>query len=128
MVQRGIDPISAADLRLSQLLGDDNLIAQTVPGMVAAAPADAPRVASVTGTQFTGSPFEDILGKAVESLNGVSRSETYANQLIDSYLRGEAELQDVMAAQAKMNIMMQLAVTSVNTAVTTFQQITQMQI
>ncbi|HVN66915.1 MAG TPA: flagellar hook-basal body complex protein FliE [Candidatus Sulfotelmatobacter sp.] len=128
MAQRSIDPVSAADLRLSQLLGQDDLLAQTVPGMVAAAPADVPATASATGTQFTGSPFEDILSKAVESLNGVSRSEMYANQLIDSYLRGQAELQDVMAAQAKMSVMMQLAVTSVNTAVTTFQQITQMQI
>jgi len=121
----GIDPVRAADLRLSQLLGEDPLMAQVVPGMV---PGDAPAAASAAPMQFTGSPFEDILGKAIESLNGVSRSEVYANQLIESYLQGQAELQDVMAAQAKMSVMMTLAVTSVNTAVNTFKEITQMQI
>ncbi|MGB9613085.1 MAG: flagellar hook-basal body complex protein FliE, partial [Candidatus Margulisiibacteriota bacterium] len=78
--------------------------------------------------KFTGNPFEDILAKAIESLEGVSKTEIYANQLVDKYVRGEAELQEVMIAQAKMSIMVQMAVTTVNAAVTTFKEITQMQV
>jgi flagellar hook-basal body complex protein FliE len=120
----GINPVSA-DLRLAQLLGDNDFLAQA-PAVPAAPPAAAP--AAVSGVSFTGSPFEDMLAKAIESLNKVSQTELYANQLVDKYVRGQAELQDVMVAQSKMSIMVQLAVTSVNAAVNTFKEITQMQI
>jgi flagellar hook-basal body complex protein FliE len=52
----------------------------------------------------------------------------YANQLIDKYLKGEVELQDVMVVQSKMSIMVQLAITTINTAVNTFKEITQIQV
>jgi flagellar hook-basal body complex protein FliE len=81
-----------------------------------------------TGVPLTGNPFDDVLAKAIEALDGVSRSELYTNQLIDKYVRGEAELQDVMIAQSKMSVMSQLAVTTVNAAVNTFKEITQLQI
>lgn len=48
--------------------------------------------------------------------------------MIDKYARGEVDLQDVMVAQSKMTIMAQLALTTVNSAVGTFKEITQMQI
>ncbi len=115
-----IGPISA-EMRLAQILGDD-LIAQTAP----VAPNANPGVAKPGFAE--GSPFDDILGKAIESLNAVSRSERYADQLVNKYIRGEAELHEVMVAQSKMSIMVQLAVTTINTAVTTFKEITQMQI
>lgn len=118
-----IDPISA-ESRLARLLGTDDLLAQVpagTPGVNAAAdPAQR--------TQFSGNVFDDILSQAIEALNGVSRSEVYANQMVNRYLRGEIELHEVMAAQSKMSIMVQLAVTTINTAVTTFKEITQMQV
>jgi len=117
-----IDPVSA-DMRLAQLLGEDDLLAQAP---AAAAPIPASPAPAAAG--LTGNAFEDILSKAIESLNGVSRSEFYANQLMTQYARGEAELQDVVVANAKMSVMVQLAVTAVNSAVTTFKEITQMQI
>lgn len=117
-----IDPVTA-NLRLAQLLGDD-LLAQAP----AAPAAPMPAAPSSAGTEFTGNPFEDVLAKAIESLEGVSRSEIYANQLVEKYVKGEAELQDVMVAQSKMSIMMQLAVTTVNSAVSSFKEITQIQV
>ena len=117
-----IGPVNP-EIRLAQLLGED-YIAQTP----AVAPASTPAAGSVGNTAFTGNPFEDILSKAIESLNGVSRSEMYANELAEKYIRGEAELHEVMVAQAKMNVLVQLAVTTVNAAVTTFKEITQIQI
>lgn len=111
-----INPIGA-EMKLAKILGDDYLA--QVP-----AAAGAP----VEGAKFSGSPFEDILSKSIEALNGVSRSEFYANQMIDGYLRGEVELHDVMTAQSKMSVMVQLAVTTVNSAVTTFKEIIQMQV
>lgn len=115
----GIEPLS---LKLAQILGDDTLVAQTpaAPPTPAAAPAESP--------YFKTSPFEDILGKAIDALEGISQSETYANQLIDKYVRGQADLQDVMTTTSKLNILVQLAVTTVNTAVNTFKEITQMQV
>jgi len=116
----GIDPLH---MRLAQLMGDDPLLAQ--------APVAPPSVgvpAAPEGVKFTGSPFEDVLSRAIDALEGVSKSEARANQLIDRYVRGEADLQDVMLETSKMSIMVQLAVTTVNLAVTTFKEITQMQI
>ena len=117
-----INPIDA-ELRLAQILGEDFLT--EAPGSV---PAAAPGVSAGQRTEFSGNPFEDVLSKAIDSLEGISRSEIYANELIDKYLLGEVELQEVMVAQSKMSIMIQLAVTTINSAVTTFKEITQMQI
>jgi len=117
-----ISPI-AADMRLTQLLED---------GVVA-----ADRALPVSTSEFitpgqrielSGNPFEDVLSKAIESLNNVSQSEIYADRLVNNYLKGEVELQDVMIAQAKANLMVQFAVTTVNSAVNTFKEVTQMQI
>jgi flagellar hook-basal body complex protein FliE len=113
-------------MRLAQLLGEDDLVAQAPAAAAPAAPASmAPSASSV---KFPGNPFDDVLAKAIESLEGVNRSEVYANQMIDKYIRGEADIQDVMVAQSKMSVMMQLAVTTVNASVNTFKEITQMQI
>jgi flagellar hook-basal body complex protein FliE len=120
----GIDPVKAS-LRLAQLLGEDEVVAQAPLAPSAASPAQP---APAGRSDFSGNPFEDILAKAIESLEKVSKTEIYANELVDKFVRGEAELQEVMVAQAKMSIMVQLAVTTVNAAVTTFKEITQMQV
>lgn len=111
----GIDPLH---LKLAQLIGEEEPVTSTNPVV---GPAR-------TGPSFTGSPFEDILSKAVDSLEGISRAERTANDLIDRYVRGEADLQDVMVQSSKLNILVQLAVTTINLAVTTFKEITQMQV
>ena len=113
-----IGPVSP-ETRLAQLLGDDYDIAQVSPTV---APGFAEK------TTFTGNAFDDILSKAISALNSVSASERYADQMVNRYVRGEVELHEVMVAQSKMSIMVQLAVTTINTAVTTFKEITQMQI
>ena len=116
-----INPISA-EMRLAQILGED-FLAQ------APSAAPGPTPAQPTGrTEFSGNPFEDMLSQAISALEGVSCSEVYANQLVSQYLKGEVDLKDVMVAQAKMSIMVQLAVTTINSAVNTFKEITQMQI
>jgi flagellar hook-basal body complex protein FliE len=48
--------------------------------------------------------------------------------MVNSYLRGEVELHEVMLAQSKMSIQIQLAMTVINSAVTSFKEITQMQV
>lgn len=121
-----IDPV-AAEMRLAQLLGEDGLLAQA-PMTPAAPSPNAPAPATGPGATFTGNPFEDILSKAIEALEGVSKSEVHANQLVDKYVKGEIDIQDVMIAQAKMNLVVTMAVTTVNAAVNTFKEITQMQV
>jgi flagellar hook-basal body complex protein FliE len=113
-----------AEMRLAQLLGDD-FLAQAPESPAAITPGNQ---LTTPAADFTGNPFEDVLKKAVESLESVSKTELYANQLVDKYLKGEAEISDVMAAQAKMSVMVNLAVTTVNSAVTTFKEITQIQV
>jgi len=118
-----INPIKA-ELKLAQLLGDDFL----AQAPAAAAPQPTTSAAAAGRSEFTGNLFEDILSKSIEALNGVSQSEFYANQLIDRYVRGQADLQEVMVAQSKMNVMVQLATTTINNAVQTFKEITSIQI
>lgn len=74
------------------------------------------------------SVFDDMLSKAVDALEGVSNTEAAANQAMEGYIRGEMDVSEVMVATAKMNIAVQLAVTTVTSAVNTFKEITQMQI
>ena len=72
--------------------------------------------------------FDDMLGKAVNALEGVSKTENAANQAMNNYINGQIDVSEVMVATAKMNIAVQLAVTTVTSAVTAFKEITQMQI
>lgn len=99
---------------------NDVLLAQ-VPGMAGGVGTAGPRALPTN-------PFDDVLSKAVDALNGVSQTEYTANDMINKYIAGQAELSDVMLATSKMNIAVQLAVTVITTAVSTFQQITQMQV
>lgn len=124
-----VGPLTA-EARLAQLIGDNgygsDFLAQA-PTVSPASPA-APQAPAVQNIGLTGNAFEDILNKSIEALNGVSRSELHADQLIDKYRHGQADLQDVMVAQSKMSVMSTLAVTVVNSAVNTFKEITQIQI
>jgi len=76
----------------------------------------------------TPSIFDQMLGRAVDSLNSVSELEMNTNKLIDQYVQGKAELSDVMMATAKMTIAVNLAVSTITTAVSSFKEITQMAI
>jgi flagellar hook-basal body complex protein FliE len=87
-----------------------------------------PPVAPAAPVEQNGSIFDQMLGRAIDSLNSVSESEMNANKLIDSYINGKAELSDVMMATSKMTIAVQLAVTTITTAVSSFKEITQMPI
>lgn len=84
--------------------------------------------AAQTAPVDSGNIFDEMLGRAVDALNNVSEVEMNANKLIDDYIAGKAELSDVMLATSKMTIAVQLAVSTVTTAVTTFKEITQMAI
>jgi flagellar hook-basal body complex protein FliE len=72
--------------------------------------------------------FDQVLGRAVDALDSVSQTEMNANRLIDDYIAGKVELSDVMIATSKMTIAVQLAVTTITSAVSTFKEITQMPI
>jgi flagellar hook-basal body complex protein FliE len=96
-----------------------------VAGETPVAPTAAP---GATGPVEGGNIFDDMLGRAMEALNSVSESELNANKLIDLYVQGKAELSDVMLATSKMTIAVQLAVTAVTTAVSSFKEITSMSI
>jgi flagellar hook-basal body complex protein FliE len=90
------------------------------PAIVPVAPTAAP--------SKDDSIFDQVLGRAVDALNSVSQTEMNANKLIDDYIAGKVELSDVMIATSKMTIAVQLAVTTITSAVSTFKEITQMPI
>jgi len=118
-----IKPIMPIGLDDTAAQGDmDNMSLAALPG---AAGSGITPVGG--GLSLSNSPFEAIFSKAVNALEGVSQSEFKANDLIDKYIQGKADLQEVMVATSKMNIMVQLAVTTISSAVTSFQQLTQMQ-
>lgn len=88
----------------------------------------APAAAAAPSVPETGNIFDEMLGRAIDSLNSVSEIEMNANKLIDDYIVGKAELSDVMIATSKMTIAVQLAVTTITSAVSSFKEITQMAI
>lgn len=115
-----VSPISRIDPRLiAQILGPG----EEVP--VAETTQQAPATAPLTTSNNT---FDSIFNKAVDSLEGVSKLEQNSDVLMNQYMQGKAELSDVMIATAKMNLAVQLAVTTLTSAVNTFKEITQMQI
>ena len=116
-------PIGRIDPKmLAEILGGDDIMA-AVPSTSSIAPP-----AGDISVKKTSSPFDDMLGKAVDSLEHVSKAENDTNLLINKYINGNADISDVMIATSKMNLMMSLAVTAVTSAVNTFKEITQMQI
>lgn len=112
-------PISRIDPRLiAQILGPDDNAA-------VAGPVQTPS-AGIGSTNSNS--FDTIFQKAVDTLEGVSKMENNADVLMNQYVQGKAEVSDVMIANAKMNLAVQLAVTTLTSAVSTFKEITQMQI
>jgi flagellar hook-basal body complex protein FliE len=91
-------------------------------------PRVAPAATTPAGPAQTESIFDTVLGRAVDALNSVSEAEMNANSLIDGYIAGKVELSDVMIATSKMTVAVQLAVTTITSAVSTFKEITQMSI
>ncbi len=117
-----LNSISKIDPKLlAEILGGD----QITPGASNSIGSSSP-VGNLD--KASSSPFDNILSKAVDALEGTSKIENDANAMIEKYTQGKAELSDVMMATAKMNIAIQLAVTTVSSAVNTFKEITQMQI
>lgn len=108
---------------------DPNLLAQIMgPEETGQARGPAAEEAAAGLLKPATSPFEDILNRAVNSLEGVSKMENDTNLLINRYIQGNADLSDVMIATSKTGLAVQLAVTAVTSAVNTFKEITQMQI
>ena len=92
---------------------------------------EAPKIlqpVAAPGPAQTENIFDEMLGKAVDALQNVSNVEMNANKLMDDYLAGKVELSDVMIATSKMTLAVQLAVTTITSAVSTFKEITQMPI
>lgn len=116
---KGIDPLQ---FRLAQLIGETEKPLE-VAQVSQVQPGDSSLDLSVSQ-----SPFEDILSKAVDAMSNISKTEMHANQLMDKYVHGQADLQDVMIASSKASVMIQMAVTTINLAVNTFKEITQMQV
>ncbi len=71
-------------------------------------------------------PFQSLLDKAVDSLNAVSAQEMNSEKLINDYIQGKASLEDVMIEVEKANLSVNLAMTVINTSVTTIKEIMQM--
>ena len=117
------EPINAITSQITpNVLGDD-LIGQIQP-----APLQGPAAPGIERPGFSGNAFEDILNSSIDSLNRVSSDENRVNDMINGYLKGEVELHEVLVAQAKVGVVIQLALTTINTAVQSFKEITQLQV
>ena len=105
-----------------------DLLAQIMGPESTNTPAEVKGPAGNQEVKSSPSLFDDILGKAVSGLEGVSKTEATANQAMNAYVNGQMDVSEVMVATAKMNIAVQLAVTTVTSAVNTFKELTQRQI
>ena len=111
MARPPIDPIG-----LSRVLTESAGVSGVGPGAAAA------------GKPATGNIFEDVLNKAMESLQGVSATENKTDALIQGYLDGKVDLMDVMTASSELSMVVQLATTVATQAVASFKEITSIQI
>lgn len=116
-----VEKLNSLQSRLSALMGDDKT--QEIGQFAQVSP-----IGQGSDLTVSHSPFEDILSKAVDAMTEVSKTEANANMLIDKYVHGQADLQDVMVASSKASVMVTMAVTTINLAVNTFKEITQMQV
>ncbi|MFH0886869.1 MAG: flagellar hook-basal body complex protein FliE [bacterium] len=73
-------------------------------------------------------PFEKVMDSAIGALNNISATETNANNIINQYVAGNADLSETMLLTSKAGSAVQLAVTVITSTVNTFKEITQMQI
>lgn len=69
--------------------------------------------------------FDDILSQAVSALNGVSDLESKTNLLVNNYIVGKADISEVTVSMSKLSIAVQLATTTLTSAVTAFKEILQ---
>lgn len=113
-----IDPLH---LKLTQLIGEDEIF-----GTVSV--NQTPEINQEAKVDFGQNSFENMLSKATESLENISKVEAQANDMMRKYASGQVGIQEAMLATSKMSIMVQFAVTVINTAVSTFKEITQMQV
>lgn len=72
------------------------------------------------------SPFQNILDRAVESLNSVSNQEIKTGKLLDGYLAGKVGLEEIMIEVEKTSLSVQLSITVVNSGVQAFKELLQM--
>jgi len=73
-------------------------------------------------------PFQTMLDNAVDSLQNVSNTEFQNNKLIGDFIQGKCTVDEVLISTNQLSLEMSLATTVVNTAVTTFKEIQQMQV
>ncbi|MFC1517669.1 flagellar hook-basal body complex protein FliE [Candidatus Margulisiibacteriota bacterium] len=73
-------------------------------------------------------PFQQILDNSLGALENISRMEEKANVYMQEYVRGNVSMEDVLIEATKMQLAMELAITMVNQAVTTFKEVQQMQV
>lgn len=74
------------------------------------------------------SPFQNLLDNALGVLEDVSRTEEKTNAYIQEYVHGNISMEDVLIEATKMQLAMELAITIVNQAVSTFKEVQQMQV
>ena len=73
-------------------------------------------------------PFQAMLDNALKALEDVSKTEQKANASIEEYIKGNVSMEDVLIEATKMQLAMELTITIVNQAVSTFKEIQQMQV
>ena len=88
--------------------------------------AASSKVVSSVGPNST--PFSQILDSAVSTLSDLNKMENVNAQLTADYVKGRVSLEEVMLHTNQLSVAMQLAVTVVNSGVTTFKEIQQMQV
>ena len=97
-----------------------------IGGAAGGAVAPGALTAAVSAENTT--PFQQMLDGALGALENVSRTEERSNVYIQEYINGNVSMEDVLIEATKMQMAMELTITIVNQAVSTFKEIQQMQV
>lgn len=71
-------------------------------------------------------PFQKLLDYAVDSLNKVSATDMRTDAVAGKFATGQASLEEVMFAENRATLEINMAVTAVNNVVSSFKEIQQM--
>ena len=73
-------------------------------------------------------PFQMLLDKSIEVLEGISTMEYRVNDLTEQYIEGKVSLDEVSVETMKLNLAVSFATTVLSSATQTFKEITQLAI
>ncbi|MBT6121077.1 hypothetical protein HOH45_06405 [bacterium] len=82
-------------------------------------------IEGLRSNKFETTPFQVLIDKSIDALEGLSNMEYRVNDLIEQFIQGKASIDEVSMETAKLNLAVSFATTVITTATATFKEIQQ---